>query len=260
MKKLTLLSLLTLLLTAMACGGAGLGSVSSVKPQLEEARALNTELTTEWTTTETMLNDTQKAVDDFPKIDVDPTKLDVALLKDAMVECFNSPVAVAEDANKSADIATGDDAKGEVMEGTEKVAAACEGEKMTALNDLKGQSDPEVATFIDNKVGSVAMIKSNLKVELPAKAENLTKRYPEAKLDLEKIRKTAEGVKLAFDNNPLNNDEAKKKFAAEYAELEAELKNIDGVLSSMESEVPNLPGRVTETSVNFTNGLSTFGQ
>lgn len=259
MKKISvLMSLLALLLTASACGGSL--SASSVKPQLEEARALNTELRSEWETTETMLNETQKAIEEFPTIGIDKSKIDIALLKNAMVECFNSPLAVAKDANKSADIATGDDATQEVAQGADKVAATCEGEQMGALNDLKQQSDPEVAQFIEKKVGSVAMIKLNLKQGLPSHSENLVKRYPEAKLDLEKIRKTAEGVKLAFDNNPLNGDKEKKKFNDEYSELEAELKGIEELLSSMEGEVPNLPGRVTETAVNFQNGLTSFGQ
>lgn len=256
MKKLTLLTaLLTLLLSA--CGGVGGMSASSVKPQLEEARALNSQLRTDWEATETMLNDTEKAIEDFPKIEVDKSKLDIGLLKEAMVECFNSPLETAKDSVKSGDIAAGEEA---AVDGAEQVAATCEGENMNALNDLKGQSDPEVAQFIEKKVGSVALIKVNIKQELPARSENLVKQYPEAKVQLEKIKKSAEGVKLAFDKNPLNNADDKKKFNDEYAELETEIKGLEELLSSMETEIPNLPDRVSKTAINFNEGLTSFGQ
>jgi hypothetical protein len=256
MKKLTLLTaLLTLLLSA--CGSVGSMSASSVKPQLEEARALNSELRADWEATETMLNDTEKAIEDFPKIEVDKSKLDINLLKEAMTECFNSPLEAAKDSMKSGDIAAGDEA---ATEGAEKVVATCEGENMNALNDLKGQSDPEVAQFIDQKVTSVATIKVNIKQGLPTRSESLVKKYPEAKVQLEKIKKTAEGVKLAFEKNPLNGADDKKKFNDEYAELETEIKGLEELLSSMETEIPNLPDRVSKTAINFNEGLANFGQ
>ena len=248
MKRNLLLALLTLLVAALAsaCSGA---SLTSVKPQLEAARTLNNDLTTEWQATETMLTETQQGIADLPKVDIDPKKVDIQLLKKALVDCFNAPVKAAEKSANAGELSAGQVA--------DKTVAKCEGESVDAVSNLGQQADPEVNTFIQKKLDTVAMAKSNIKEGLPSKAEGLVKKYPEAKLKLEALKKEAEAVKLGVDNNPLAD---KKAFEKEYAELQEEIQKLEQTLSSMEAAVPGLPDRVTTTSVEFNNALTSFGQ
>lgn len=257
-RNITLVAIIALTTLAAACGS--ISAKQSVAPQLEEARALNTELRGEWTATQEMLNGTLAAVEEFPKLGIDPSTVDVDLLKKALTECFEAPVASAEDSAKSGDVATGEDAANMAEDTGAAVATKCEGESMAALQDMKGNASPEIGTFIDNKVGAISMIKVNLKEKLPAKATDIGERYAAAKLKVEELRATADGLKAAADANPLMNDEEKAKFNAEYEALQAELAGLDELLGSMESEALGLPDRLRTTQETFVQGLANFGQ
>lgn len=254
----TLVAIIALTTLAAACGS--LSATQSVAPQLEEARALNTELRGEWTATQEMLNGTLSAVEEFPKLGIDPSQIDVDLLKKALTECFEAPLATAEDSAKSGDVATGDDATAMVEDTGAAIATKCEGESMAALNDMAGKASPEVGTFIESKIGAISLIKVNLKEKLPAAATNIGERYAAAKLKVEELRLTADGLKTAADANPLMDDKAKATFNTEYEALQAELAGLDELLGSMESEALGLPDRLRTTQETFIQGLANFGQ
>jgi hypothetical protein len=254
----TLVAIIALTTLAAACGS--LSAKQSVAPQLEEARALNTELRGEWTATQEMLNGTLAAVEEFPKMGIDPSMVDVDLLKKALTECFEAPLASAEESAKSGDVATGEDAAAMAEDTGAAMATKCEGESMSALNDMSGKASPEVGTFIQSKVGAISMIKVNLKEKLPAKATEIGQKYAAAKLKVEELRLTADGLKTAADANSLMNDKEKAAFATEYEALQAELAGLDELLGSMESEALGLPDRLRTTQETFVTGLANFGQ
>jgi hypothetical protein len=254
----TLVAIAVLATLLAACGG--LSTKQTVASQLEEARALNTELRGEWTAAQELMNSTQTAVEQFPTIGIDPATLDMALLKKAMTECFEAPLANAEDAAVSEEIATGEEATAMAEETGEAVMVACEGESMAALTEMKGKAAPEVMEFIDNKVGAVSMIKTNIKEALPTTAINIAERFVAAKLKVEELRLTADGYKTLADANPLMNDQEKAAFNDDYEALQTEIGAIEEMLGSMESEALGMPDRVRGMGEAFMQGMANFGQ
>ncbi len=259
-KKIQTLSIACIALVALLSTACGSVTTPTVKTQLDEAKQLNSELRTEWEATETMMTQTESAVTEFPKLGIDATKLDLDLMKKALVECFDSPVKAAKDSAKGGGAATEKKAEKLAQKTGEDLAASCEGESVNTLQDLGANSDPDVNKFIQGKLGSVAMVKVNLKENLPNKSKDLLERFAKAKLKVEELRLAADATKTIADENPLLGDKAKKKFKAEYDQLQTELKAIEEIMSTMETGGQGLPERVQTMTVNFTQGMQNFGQ
>lgn len=238
---------------------SGVGGLSSLEPQLNEARSVNSELRAEWTQTEDTMNTTLAQVEQFPDIPIDVSKVDMKLVQKALTETFNGESKKA--AKTVSSVTTGDEA----MQAGEAAAkgddcTADGGESMSALKDYMKQTPEEVSNFIGSKIGSVCTIKSNLRDRLPTMAQTMGERYLAAKVKVEELRLTADTIKTGADNNPLMDSAAKAKFNQQYEDLQTEIKSIEELLGSMETEVTNLPDKLRETVEKFTYGLANFGQ
>jgi hypothetical protein len=226
-----------------------------VEPQLEEARRLNTTLSNQWQGFDTTMTSTLKAVDDLPSMTVPAKKLDVALLRKALSECFEAPVAAG-----SAAAAGGAAASGEAAPVSSSAIAKCKTESTQALLDLSQKGDPEVSAFINAKLDSIAMMRTNIKDRLPTMAADISEQYAQAKLKADEIRVAADTAKTAADSDPTVSDAAKATFQAQYDELQTELTKLDELLRNMENNGMNLPDKVRVTLEKATYALSTFGQ
>jgi len=254
------LALVTALLMSMGVACSGGLTQMSLTPQLSEARTVNSELRAEWTQTDETLSTTLTQVEQFPDIPIDVSRVDMNLVQKALTEAFNGESKKAS--NTVSSIATGDQAlqAGEAAASGEADCAGDAGESMKSLQSYMKQAPDEVSNFIGSKINSVCTIKTNVRVRLPEMATNMVERYGIAKLKVEELKLTADTLKTAADSNPLLDTVARNKFNAQYQDLQTEIQGIEELLSTMETEVTELPNKVRETLEKFTYALSNFGQ
>lgn len=240
----TVRSARTAILVATLLGTLAMGSACSapvhysVDGQLQETRALNSELRGEWQGAEDAYEATQTAIKRFSKAKVEKDRLDTALMKKALVECFESPL-------KPQNVSTSEQ-------------AACNGDSMTALRNLSQASDPDMTTFIQETIVAVENIKVNLKEQLPGKATNLAELYRTSKKKLEELRISADNIKSNADAAQ-SSDADRARFQSEYDFLQKEIQAVADLLESMETGALNLPDRVRKSQETFTQELIGFG-
>jgi hypothetical protein len=234
-----------LMTQALACGGSMVDT--SLSGELDQARSLNTDLKNRLREVDTTLSTTLTTVEALPAVSVDRKTVDIELVRNALTECFESPVQAAGDAAASADVAAG--GAGSIQ---------CKTDSSAALMDIKGMSEPAVAGFIDTKVNAIATLKVNLKDRLPNMATTILQEHADAKVSAAALRKTTESKKATLGGTLTG--ESKTKWDAEYADLIAELDALDALLNSMETEAAGLPDKVRTTVERVTYALSNFGQ
>lgn len=245
--------LLALLMTlTVACGGKG--EKPRLTPLLDQARSLNSELRTDWQATQTQMTTTLTTVEALPKLDVDPEALDVGLLRQALTECFQSPLQLGASSATGAGAVDGKPAQGVV---TPEVI--CAGESLTALKDLARRYDEEVAKFIDLKIAQVASLKVNLKGELPEKATAIAEQFANARIQVDQLRSSAEDLKRRAEEGELS-DEEQLRFKDDYKALQTELNTVEELLNSIEQESLNLKDTVRASVEQVNKSLATFGQ
>ena len=245
---------LALVAFGTACGGS---ANITLGPQLEEARTLNSELRAEWTQTEDTFNSTLTAVEAFPEIGVDVSKVDMNLVQKALTEVFNADTKKA--AVNVSEVATGDTSSAMGEKALTECAKSGGGESMKSLRDYTKLANEEVAVFINQKVKSVCLIRQNVKLRLPEMSTDMNERYLNAKVKIEELKLTADTLKTNADTNGDLDEAAKAKFDLQYKDLQEEIKAIEELLMTMEGEVGSLQDRLNETTEKFTYGLSNFG-
>ncbi len=242
----TILTLIALTQLFAACGGAAVDA--SLAGELDQARTLNTDLKNRLREVDTTLSTTLTTVEALPTMGVDRKTVDINLVRSALTECFESPVQAAGDAAASANAAAG--GLGEIQ---------CKTNSSAALMDLKSQSEPEVAGFIEVKVNAIATLKVNLKDRLPQMSTTILQEHADAKITVAALRKAADEKRAKLEEEPPS-AEKQAKWDAEYADLMRELDALDALLSSMETEASGLPDKVRTTVEQVTYALSTFGE
>ena len=231
MKKLTTIVWMAGLL-AMFAGCSSDKKPPSVGAQLDQARVLNSELRAEWDTTRKMLASTLKAVEELPKLAIDPQKLEVNLLRKALFECFNSPVGAGADSARS----------GATVDGTPTAAAPpCEGTDVDALKNIGGAAGPEISDLYKAKLGSIALVKLNLRQQLPARTKEMSERYIRARKSIEEIEFAAQREKKSAETGDAS-DADKAKFRTDFDALNKEIDAVKALMDETEdapSEIDN---------------------
>jgi hypothetical protein len=221
-----------LTLLCSACGGPE--KIPTLGPQLDQARVLNSELRAEWDSTNKTLSSTLKAVDGLPSLAIDASKLDVDLLRKALFECFNTPVGAGADSARS----------GAAIDGEPTPALPpCEGMDIDALTNIGKASGPEIDKLYREKLAQMAMVRVNLRQNLPALTKAMSERYIAAEKELEEL----ETIATLQDKDARSEDisEADRtKFRSEFDALKKELAAIKALIS----ETKEAPAEI-DTSV-----------
>jgi hypothetical protein len=227
----------------------------TVEPQLEETKRIHAALSTQWQNFDTTMSSTLQAVDDLPTMTVPAKKIDVDLLRKALAECFEAPVDASSAAAKGGAVASGEAVTAPVASAPE-----CDTESTKALEDLTKNYDPEIAEFINKKLGSIAMMRTNIKERLLTMSTDIAEQFAQAKLKIDEIRVAADTAKTTADADPDMSDGDKASFQEKYDELQTELTKLDELLESMQGDAMNLPDKVRVILEKATYALSTFGQ
>lgn len=256
--KTLLLTLAALIgLVAAACGGNQ--EKPRILPLLDEARNLNSDVRSDWQRTQDTMTTTLTTVEGLPVLGVDAERFDIALLRQALTECFQSPLGVGGDAGAGADAVDGAQPVG-VIETDVDARRVCAGEALNALLDLAKRYDKDVAQFIDNKVLAVASLKVNLKQTLPSQSRSIAEQYAAARQAVARLNTTAEDLKRQADTNSSMTDDEKRQFRSDYDALKKELEGLDALLDSIEEDSLNLTNQIRAGIEKVNQSLVSMGQ
>jgi len=212
-------------LLCSACGGGA--KIPTLGPQLDQARVLNSELRAEWDNTNKTLSSTLRAVENLPTLTIDGSKLDVDLLRKALFECFNTPLGAGADSARSGATIDG---------GSAPAIPPCEGMDIDALVNIGKASGPEIDKLYKDKLSQMAMVRLNLRQNLPALTKALSERYVAAEKELLELESTAASQEKDARSEDIS-DEDRTKFRSELEALKKELEAIK-VLISETKEAP----------------------
>ncbi len=249
-------ALLLTALTLVACGGNA--EKPKVLPLLDSARALNSDLRSDWQNTQDMLKSTLGEIEALPQLTVDTKEFDADLLRMALNECFQSPLGTAADASAGAGAVDGKVSTN--IETDEDAVKLCQGESLNALLDLSKRYDDEIAKFIKVKIRSVATLKVNLKNHLPTQATNIAEDYARARDQVEKWNVTVADLKKQADAHEDMTADEKRQFRSDYEAMQKELQSLDALLDGIEADSLNLNNQIRSGIERVNQGLTTFGQ
>lgn len=229
----------TLLLAVAACGGK---QVDTTIP-IDAARVLNSEISSAYVRTRTLLEQTTERVrslDQMPP-EIDAAAIDTDLLRHVLEACFTQTVAFAPDAD------TDDTPRGATAElGPEHSPltdrppvgrlAACSPARMLALETYLAVIEPHEVEFIQEAVLEVDVVRANLKDVLVVQIDGVERMMGSGTTELLELRGTAEARRALAQSADLDPEE-RRRTEVDYETISQELDQVQDVLDQLESEL-----------------------
>ncbi len=225
-----------------ACGGKQLDMTIPV----EDARALNSEVSARYVRTRTLLED---ATHDARTIGLLPDELpaddlDVDLLRHVMEACFSQGVSHVRDVDLEQVPRA---ARAELGEPHEPLTArppvgralACDPARMLALETYLDVVDPEIADFMSGRVLLVDELRVDLKDVLEAQLDDLERTVASANAELVELRETSAERRALAQTSDMPPDD-KRRVEIDYETITQELDQIEAVLGQISGELTSM--------------------
>ncbi len=226
-------------LALAACGG---GQTDTSMP-LNEARNLNSDLTTSYVRATQLLEQATASTQDVGTLPtgVDGRDFDVAMFRQVLEACFTETVSLVPGANIEEVPRRAEAELGPATAPlTERPAVgrvqACNPPRMLALETYLGVVAPELRTFLEERTLQVDVLRVHLKDVLIAQVDALERQQRDALAESARLRGVAEQRRALAQSSDVD-EEQRRTAEADYDAVIAELESVDAVLGELEDGI-----------------------
>ncbi|MCB9519381.1 MAG: hypothetical protein H6699_00720 [Myxococcales bacterium] len=239
LRRLASLALATAALTAAACGGKQV----DLSIPVDEARLLNSDVSTSFVRTRDLLADTAQTVrglGTFPD-GIDAQDVDVDLIRHVLNACVTETPEMVAGADRDA-LPRGARAElgPENAPLTQRPAVgrieACNPSRMLALESYLDVVSPEEREFIVDRVLTVDVVRVNLKDVLVAQIADVERVAARAQAELLRLRSIANEKRAIAQTSDLSEEE-RRRVEVDFDQISAELTQVEDVLSQLDTEL-----------------------
>ncbi len=222
-----------------ACGGK---QVDTSIP-IDEARVLNSEISTTYVRTRTLLEETTervRALDRMPE-EIDPADIDTDLLRHVLEACFTETVSIARGVDQGE---TPMEATAELgpdhapLTNRERVGRldACTPPRMLALETYLDVIEAHEREFVLGAVLEADIVRANLKDVLVVQIDEIERMTGTATTELLRLRETAEERRALAQTADLT-PEGQQQTEVDYETITQELDQVEDRLTQLAGEI-----------------------
>jgi hypothetical protein len=228
-----------LLLMVVACGGKQIDTTIPI----DSARVLNSEVSSSYVRTRTLLEETTdrvRSLDQLPA-GIEAVAIDMDLLRHVLEACFTQTVVFARGADRSS---TPGEATAELGPDHSPLTdrppvgrlGACSPARMLALETYLAVIDPREVEYVQQVVLEVDILRANLKDVLVVQIDGVERMMGSATTELLELRRVAEERRALAQTADLTPDE-RGRTEVDYETINQELDQVQDVLDHLGSEL-----------------------
>jgi hypothetical protein len=233
---------LILICGTAACGGK---QVDTTIP-LDEARVLNSEITSRFVRTQSLLEEssvTARTLSELPS-DIAVTDFDADLVREVLAACFTSSVVMsrqgsADEVPRAAVAETGPDHRPLTERPPVGRVLPCAPSRMHALESYVTSAQPSVHDFLMERVLAVDALRVDLNDTLVAQLNELEDTADEVRAESERLRGVAE-ERRATAQSSSTDDLARRQNELDYDSIIGEFDQIMAVLDQIDNNLADM--------------------
>lgn len=221
--------------------GCGAKQVDTSMPT-SEAQVLNSEITSAYVRTSTMLDDAAATAQGFASLPpgIDAGDFDVALLREVLEACFNEPVALdaqlrLSDPPSRIEPALGPDIRPLTERPPVGRVLACNPPRMLALETYLDAVSAEIRTLLTERVLAADALRSVLGDVLVVRIDDLDEHRLSAEAELAELRAVA-AERLATAQTADIEEDQRRQAEVDYEAVSATLDEVEAVIEQIAAE------------------------
>jgi hypothetical protein len=246
-----------------ACGG-GRGMDTTIP--LDEARVLNSEMTSTFVRAETLLQDSAllaRSLGELPA-GIRASDFDAAMVRQVLQACFTQTLALVpggspSEVPRAAVAAAGPSHRPLTQRPAVGRAQPCAPPRMNVLENYLETATPQVRAFLQERVLQVDGLRVNLNDTLVAQLDALERRAGTARAEATRLRGMAEERRALAQAGNLD-ELQRRQVEVDYDAVLVELDNVESVLQRVDSLLSGMRTTRRQLVDEAARNLTTLGQ